>query len=129
MKLSEFLTVYTFAHLGDIEETTIDNLEKTYQEYFFYIPKIYCNDGFNVSIQVHNGAYCASENGYREFGLDWQKVEWGYPSEPLTDEKYNPENPEGDSVGAYVPIEVMEELIEQHGGIDIMTTFKKYLEK
>ena len=130
MKLSEFLTVYSFAFLSfrrSNSTPTIDELRENYSKYFFIIPKIYCNDGFKVSIQVHNGAYCSSENGYREFGLDWREVEWGYPSEPLTDEKYNPEDEAGTSVGGYVPIEIMEELIEQHGGIDLKTTLEKYL--
>lgn len=127
MKLSEFLTVYSVARLQGLGYEDIDTISVAYHDNFFLIPKIYCNDGFNVSIQVHNGAYCASENGYREFGLDWREVEWGYPSQPLTDKKYNPEDPDGTSVGGYVPIEVMEELIEQHGGIDLKTTLEKYL--
>lgn len=128
MKLSEFLTVYTFAYLRNNNETTISDLIQNYKNSYFIIPRIYCKDGFNLSVQVHNGAYCVSENGRREFGFSWQEVEWGYPSEPLTDEKYNPEDPEGTSVGGYVPIEVMEELIKQHGGIDVIETFNKYIQ-
>lgn len=130
MKLSEFLTVYSFAFLSfraNDYAPTIDELKENYSKHFFIIPKIFCKDGFRVSVQVHNGTYCASENGYREFGLDWREVEWGYPSEPLTDKKYNSEDPDGTSVGGYVPIEVMEELIEQHGGIDLKTTLENYL--
>lgn len=127
MKLSEFLTVYTFARIYKNENATLEDMHDNYKNLYFYIPRIYCNDGFDISIQVHHGAYCASENGAREFGLDWQMVEWGYPSEPLTDEKYNLEDEYGTSVGGYVPIEVMEELIEQHGGIDLKTTLEKYL--
>ena len=129
MKLSEYLTLNVFAELQGISNSkvTIGDLERNYKKHFILIPRIYCNDGFNVSIQVHRGAYCASENGYREFGLDWKEVEWGYPSEPLTDEKYNPENPGGDTIGGNVPIEVMEELLEQHGGINVKETLVKYL--
>lgn len=127
MKLSEFLTVYSVARLQGLGYKDFDTISVAYKDNFFLIPKIYCKDGFNVSIQVHYGAYCASENGTREFGLDWQKVEWGYPSEPLTNKKYNPEDEYGISVGGYVPIEVMEELIEQHGGINIMETLVMYL--
>lgn len=127
MKLTEFLTVYTFARVKDQENETLEDMQDNYRSSFFYIPKIFCNDGFRISIQVHHGAYCCSENGERTFGLKWERVEWGYPSEPLTDEKYNLEDPSGLSVGGYVPIEIMEELIEQHGGINIKTTLENYL--
>lgn len=127
MKLLEFLTVYMFATITGKYKLTFKDISDKYQSCLFYIPIIYCNDGFNLSIQIHNGAYCRSENGFREFGLEWQEVEWGYPSEPLIDEKYNPEEETGTSVGGNVPIEVMEELIEQHGGINIRETLIKYL--
>lgn len=127
MKLLEFITVYTFARIKDEDKMTLAEMSKKYSSSFFLIPRIYCKDGFNVSVQVHHGAYCASENGIQQFGLQWKDVEWGYPSNPLTDEKYNPEDSSGESVGAYVPIEIMDELIEQHGGIDINTTLNKYL--
>lgn len=95
--------------------------DENYERHGYYpLPRIYCKDGFNISIQINNGNYCASENGSRTFGLDWQMVEWGFPSEELTDEKYKTD---GD-IGAYVPIEVMDELLESHGGIDYETTFK-----
>ena len=125
MKLSEFLTVYTFARMKEQNRMTMEQMNERYSISPFLIPRIYCKDGFNVSIHVHRGAYCASENGTQHFGLKWERVEWGYPSEPLPESKYNPEGSSGYSIGANVSVEIMEELIELHGGIDIHQTLEK----
>lgn len=96
--------------------------EHNYQFNYFHLPRIYCKDGFNISIQVNSGNYCGSENGWREFGKEWKGVEWGYPSEEIDSVKYNSESE--DTIGSVgcIETELIDELLESHGGIDILAT-------
>lgn len=105
-------------------------------------PRIVCNDGYSVSVQVSEHSYCAprytqwqNEDGWqvvngaywgssetpRNFETDnftpYESVELGFPSEE--DELIN-EYAEGDdytdTVYGYVPVDIVEKLIEKHGG-------------
>ena len=111
--------------------------KSNYDETYFHCPKVICKDGFNVSLQINNGNYCSSENGYRELGVDWQEVEFGFPSEndknmwkhsemygsPTWGDDYKeiPFNEYGfnvtDTVGR-IPVEDMQKVLDNHGGID-----------
>ena len=81
-------------------------------------PRLLCNDGFSISVQASKFHYCSP----RLDGIqDYEAVELGYPS--MEDELIN-EYAEDDwnyteTVYGYVPIEVVEKLIEKHGGIKI----------
>jgi hypothetical protein len=85
-----------------------------------WIPRIrkviICNDGFNVSVQASRGHYCSP----RENVGPWVSVEIGYPSAPPPAEmmKYaeNSATPM-DSVYGWVPIEMVEAMIDSHGGM------------
>lgn len=102
--------------------------ENNYQFNYFHLPRIYCKDGFNISVQVNEGSYSGSENGYRKFGKEWKLVEWGFPSEAIDSVKYNSESePTTNSVGS-VEIELIDELLESHGGIDILATLSNATE-
>jgi hypothetical protein len=110
----------------------------SYDNQFFLCPRVYAKDGFNISLQIHNGNYCSSENGYRELGHTFEEVEFGFPSEDdvLLHEHsemygYSTEYDENDnelpfdaskfsSVGTVgrIPLTVLEELFEKRGGID-----------
>ena len=96
--------------------------ENNYQHNYFHLPRIYCKDGFNISVQCNEGSYCGSENGWRKFGNEWKTVEWGFPSEEIDSVKYFSESePTTNSVGS-VEIELIDELLESHGGLDILAT-------
>lgn len=99
--------------------------ESNYNFNYFRLPRIYCKDGFNISIQVNEGNYCGSENGYRKFGNEWKLVEWGFPSAPIDRIEYDAECytdlETTNSVGS-IEIEKIDELLESHGGIDILST-------
>lgn len=131
MKASEFVNVFATAMVKGMNKrigntTTFEELERDYNNNYFYLPRIRCNDGFSISIQVNNGNYCASENGTRQFGFNWVEVEWGFPSEEIDAVKYNAED-EGNTtntVGGYVDINLIDELIEEHGGLDLAATLK-----
>jgi len=130
MTLREFINTMTYGILmGMRENVTRDSMSKTYDETFFFLPRIWCKDGFNISVQVHHGNYCASENGTREFGLNWLEVEWGFPSEEIDGEKYNAEDESYtmNSVGGYINVDLLDSLLTEHGGIDLQTTLEKHL--
>lgn len=122
------------------DKKNYNNEDMSYNNQLFYCPVVYAKDGFNVSLQIHNGKYCSSNNGYRELGDTMNEVEFGFPSESESlmkqyaecygyahDEEYNeiPFDEESfditNSVGR-VPISVMETVFEKHGGIDWETT-------
>ena len=122
-----------------IEETVV----KPYQE---NRPRVFCKDGFSISIQASEYHYCTPRysqvppkseglwlimNGDRIFSGDsrgtffsnifipYKTVELGYPSAEDDLIKFYAE---GDNytttVYAGVPVMVVEELIEKHGGFD-----------
>ena len=138
MTLQEFVNTMAFGMLmasikGSIR--TQKSMEEAYQSTYFLLPRIHCKDGFNISIQVSNGNYCANENGVRTFGTDWKLVEWGFPSEHIDAKKYNAENyleeeeiDTTQTVGGYVEIELMDKLLQEHGGIDLQATLTKAIE-
>lgn len=128
MLASEFINTMVYGFMSGDGYSTREKMEKRYTDTHFSIPRIFCKDGFNISVQVSSFCYSASENGVRTFGLDWKLVEWGYPSEVLDDEKYNAEEPDTtDTVGPYVEIAIIDSLCEEHGGVDLATTLEKGL--
>jgi hypothetical protein len=109
--------------------------ELNYDNTYFFCPSVYAKDGFHCSLQINNGNYCSSENGYRKFGHTWESVEFGFTSihEPLMAEyAENPEDTTG-TVGN-IPVSVMETVFIKHGGIDWEQTlstenFNKFLKR
>jgi hypothetical protein len=83
---------------------------------FWLAPRIACADGFSLSVQVHSGAYCSPRDG---IGPDWISAEIGFPSEKPTPEVMayaeSPDEPT-ETVYGYVPIELIDALIDAHGG-------------
>lgn len=134
MTAREYINVAAFCLLqGGNKRNTLTEMDSKYEMTMPFIPRIVCNDGFSISVQVNHGNYCASENGVRKFGFDWKLVEWGYPSERIDPEKYNCEGYDilGDnvdttnSVGGFVEIELIDELCEEHGGINVQETLRQ----
>lgn len=81
-------------------------------------PRLYCNDGYSISVQASGFHYCEPRlNGIR----DYESVELGYPSEgdELINEYAEDDSDYTETVYGYVPIEIVEELINKHGGIKI----------
>ena len=125
MLASEFVNTMVF---GMLKGTKLGctQMSDTYVMDLFFLPRIHCKDGFNISIQVHHGNYCASENGTRTFGLNWKEVEWGFPSSEIDAQKYNAESlPTTKTVGGYVDVGLIDELCEKHGGIDLAKTLQE----
>ncbi len=80
-------------------------------------PRMVCKDGFSMSVQVGECAYCSP----RECdAYQYYKAEVGYPSAkedllmPYIDGE---DNEPTDTVYGYVPVSVVCEIIETHGGL------------
>ena len=79
-------------------------------------PRMVCNDGFVMSVQASSGHYCNP----RVDNAGWyNSVEIGYPSteEPLIMEYAENEDAPTDTVYGYVPVIVVDAVIEKHGGL------------
>ena len=79
-------------------------------------PRLYCNDGYSISVQASAFHYCSPRlNGLQ----DYKSVGLGYPSteDELINEYAEDCMDYTDTVYGYVPIEIVEKLIEKHGGI------------
>ena len=77
---------------------------------------LFCVDGFSMSVQADQGAYCTPRNDIGPY----TSVEIGYPSqrEPaLLDFAENPDDPT-ETVYGWVPSETVWEVILKHGGVD-----------
>lgn len=79
------------------------------------IDRIRCADGFSVSVQAMRSAYCLPRDDYGP----WVSFELGFPSAPdelIAEYAEDPSDPTG-TVYGYVPADVVEALIQRHGGI------------
>ena len=77
---------------------------------------VVCADGFNMSVQAHNGAYCDPRtDAARKYTL----VEIGFPSweEPLIMPWCEDDRDPTHTVYGYVPVDVVTNVIGKHGGI------------
>ena len=75
-----------------------------------------CKDGFEVSVQASGSHYCIP----RDANGVYTHVEMGFPSDYMGDEfQQYAEEPEcpTDTVYSCVPIEMIDRLIESHGGL------------
>ena len=78
--------------------------------------RLVCADGFEMSVQAHDGAYCSPRIDNAE---KYTHVEVGFPSkrEPiLMDWAEEASDPMG-TVYGYVPVQAVTNVIAKHGGI------------
>ena len=90
-------------------------------KYLDRVPRIECADGFSMSVQADEFMYCTP----RDSVGPWSKVEIGFPSERVEafmEWAENSDNPT-ETVYGWVPLEVVAEVIEDHGG------FKEFTQK
>lgn len=82
----------------------------------FVCPKAVCADGFEISIQASSAHYCFP----RETGSDiYMNYELGFPSckdDLIASYAEDPGNPT-ETIYPMVPADVVEKLVEKHGGI------------
>jgi hypothetical protein len=90
-------------------------------EYKEPTPRIVCMDGTSLSVQASEMTYCSPRENYGPY----YKVEVGFPSRRFEELMPYIDGADGDptaTVYGYVPIEVVENIIEQCGGICIEMT-------
>lgn len=84
---------------------------------FSFTKRVICADGFNISIQSSDGHYCTPRRN-DDTVENYTAFELGFPSE--SDELIN-EFAEDDNyteaVYPYTPREIVQQLIDKHGGI------------
>ena len=79
-------------------------------------PQVTCKDGFSVFIQASENHYCSPRKTLTNG--DYKSVELGYPSAPdelIADYAEDPDDLTN-TVYGYVPVEIVDKLIEKHGG-------------
>jgi hypothetical protein len=78
------------------------------------LPKLRCADGFEMSVQASQFHYCEP----RADKGPWSAVEIGFPSGPLPEAVEYKEGEDDDTgtVFCYVPLDVVAEIIANHGG-------------
>ena len=77
---------------------------------------VVCADGFRMSVQGHEGAYCEPRlNSQKKYNL----VEIGFPSaeEPLIMPWVEDETNPTDTIYGYVPVDIVTNVIVKHGGM------------
>lgn len=96
-----------------------------HREIVIHRPRIHCNDGFQISVQASAYHYCSPKANLKDATI-YDSVECGFPSKPcpiILKYAETPSDPTGTSYG-YVPIELVQQIIHLHGGIDIEATFR-----
>lgn len=79
-------------------------------------PRVCCKDEFTISIQANRGAYCHPRANDR---VVYREVELGYPNKiDELIEPYSEDPGSTDTVYGYVPVKIVEQLLEKHGGIE-----------
>ena len=90
------------------------------------LPHIVCTDGFTMSVQVGYSLYSTPKKVAKRYS----NVEIGYPSEhePLIEEYAECFTFEEldidftDTIYPYVPVKIVDNVLEKHGGIDLTKT-------
>jgi hypothetical protein len=91
--------------------------QTTSNEEFSLRKPITCKDGFTMSVQASKFHYCSPRQNLTDG--NYNSVEIGFPSEVeslLLKYAEDPEKPTG-TVYGYVPLNVVDSVIEKHGGI------------
>ena len=80
-------------------------------------PRIICNDGFSMSVQgsIHN--YCEP----REYVEWYESLEIGFPSDDISLKDYCDDS----DIYGYVPVEMIQDIIDKHSGIDVFKTLSE----
>lgn len=79
-------------------------------------PAVECKDGYRISIQANWSAYCTPRENK---AWPYSEVELGFPNryDELIDEFAEVPDEIEKTVYGYVPIDIVVELINKHGGI------------
>lgn len=108
-------------NMNEIRDMAVYVVERTaYRHDWTYdpvlLPRIECEDGFCFSAQAGSALYSIPREEMKE--SKYVAYELGYPSEPdeLIEEYAEDEGDYTKTVYPYVPIEIVNGLLEKHGG-------------
>lgn len=98
------------------------NTEEIMSEKCLLFPRVICNDGFSISIQANQFAYCKPRNILEK----WTCMELGFPSENEDLIIKYAENQKSllSTVYPYVPMQVIVDVINTHGGLKNIEDFR-----
>ncbi len=98
-------------------------VKSTFREKDFIRPCVICKDGFYMSVQGSHGHACTPRQIADEYShMEVANIPF---AEPLLI-PYSDRNPNFDCITyGYVPVQVIQEVIFNHGGIDNAATFSK----
>lgn len=113
--------------------TVKEFLKQTYKQYnteqkdintFYSLirPHIICNDGFRISVQASSFNYCTPRENLSDG--EYETVELGMPSmeDDLIKEYAENKSNYTNTIYGFVPMEIVEELILKHDGINCKET-------
>ena len=115
MTINQFIRKYRFIKEYSINPEGVMKVSRN--------PKLVCKDGFTMSVQAGESMYSSP----RDVADNYEQAEVGFPSspEPLITKYAEDWEVEGDddqrlcdTVYPYVPVELIDEVIHKHGGID-----------
>ena len=115
MTINQFIKKYRFIKEYSISPDGVMKVSRN--------PKLVCKDGFTMSVQAGESLYSSP----RDVADKYEQAEVGFPSspEPLIVKYAEDWEVEGDddqhlcdTVYPYVPVELIDEVIHKHGGID-----------
>jgi hypothetical protein len=100
----------------------VEYIHSVVTENNIHAKRVVCKDGFRMSVQAGPGNYCKPRPSYEEDKkfINYTEVEIGFPSEQedlIMEYCEDPSIPT-DTVYGYVPVEVVEQVIRKHGGLE-----------
>ena len=89
-------------------------------------PYIVCADGFTMSVQASGTHYCEP----KRIAKRYRSFEIGFPSlvEPVLMDYCEDDTKPCGTLYGYVPCDVINKVLEKHGGIDIASTLARHEE-
>ena len=108
---------------GKIEQKDLFELWETELEWLTVLFKhIECNDGYKVSVHANYWAYCNPRTTFfRTHTFLYNEMELWFPNreDELINEYAENDSDYTQTVYAYVPVEIIEKLLEKHWGIKL----------
>jgi len=86
------------------------------EQYNWLTKRLVCHDGFSISVQAGEHAYCGPRRNDADY---YYLLECGFPSEVpdlIMSYAETPSEPL-QTVFGYVPVDLVQELLDSHGGI------------
>lgn len=101
--------------INEFLKNNVNEIETPLGVYLRPTRRLFCKDGFSISVQASEFTYCSPR---KDKAWPYSEVELGFPSEedPLI-ESFAEDPDTIETVFPFVPIEIVNSLIEKHGGI------------